>query len=160
MTRALLALALVAGPVPGPTALTLTGTWTLVAVDNVFPDGRRIQPYGPHPEGLLTLDAGGRYSVHIFRPDRARFASSDKGRGTAEEYQAAVQGANTHFGRYQVDEAQRVITFRIERALFPNWEGTEQKRTFELHGDDLRYTVRTTTTGGTEVGEVTWRRSR
>jgi len=138
----------------------LTGTWTLVSVDNLFPDGRRTQPYGPHPEGLLMLDAEGRYSIHIFKPGRAPFAANDKAKGTPEEYREAVQGINTHYGRYAVDAESGVLTFRIEHALFPNWEGTAQRRSFTLVGDELRYTVNTTTTGGREVGEVTWHRAR
>jgi hypothetical protein len=137
----------------------LAGTWTLVSVDNVLADGTRTQPYGPSPQGLLILDAGGRYSVHIFRPNRPMFASNDKSRGTPDEYKAAIQGSNSHFGRYAVDAANRVITFRIEHASFPNWEGTEQKRTFTLEGDELKYSVRTTTTGGAEIGEVVWKRA-
>lgn len=136
----------------------LVGTWTLVSVDNVLADGRRVEPYGPNPVGMLTLDAGGRYSVLIFRPDRARFLSNDKSRGTPEENQATVQGTNSHFGRYAVDGEKGVLTFKIDHASFPNWEGTEQQRSFELKDSVLRYTIRTTTTGGTEVGEVTWRR--
>lgn len=136
----------------------LVGTWTLVSVDNILADGRRIEPYGSNPVGMLTLDAAGRYSVQIFRPGRARFLSNDKSRGTPEENQATVQGTNSHFGRYSVDSEKRILTFRIDHASFPNWEGTEQQRSFELKDGVLRYTVQTTTTGGTEVGEVTWRR--
>ncbi|MCU1230520.1 MAG: hypothetical protein JWO97_3404 [Acidobacteria bacterium] len=138
---------------------SLTGTWTLVSVDNVLADGRVIHPYGPKPDGMLTFDGAGRYSILIFRPGRARFASNDKSRGTPEENQATVQGTNTHFGRYRVDADSHTLTFTIEHASFPNWEGIEQRRAFVLDGDLLRYTVRTTTTGGTEIGEVTWRRA-
>jgi hypothetical protein len=136
----------------------LVGTWTLVSVDNILADGRKVEPYGPNPVGMLTLDAGGRYSVQIFRPDRARFLSNDKSRGTPEENQATVQGTNSHFGRYAVDAEKGVLIFKIDHASFPNWEGTEQQRSFELKDGVLRYIVRTTTTGGTEVGEVAWRR--
>jgi hypothetical protein len=136
----------------------LIGTWALVSVDNILADGRRVEPYGSNPVGMLTFDAGDRYSVLIFRPGRARFLSNDKSRGTPEENQATVQGTNSHFGRYTVDSGQRLLTFRIDHASFPNWEGTEQRRSFELKDGVLRYTVSTTTTGGTEVGEVTWRR--
>jgi len=139
-------------------ARQLGGTWKLLTVDNILADGRRIQPYGAEPVGRMTLDPAGRYAVQIFQPGRARFAASDKARGTAEENRATVQGTNSHFGRYAVDEAARTITFRIEHASFPNWEGTEQRRVYTLRGDTLRYTVRTTTTGGSEVGEVTWLR--
>ena len=136
----------------------LTGTWTLVSVDNVFPDGTRVQPYGPNPKGILMFDAAGRYSLQIFRAGRAGFASNEKSRGTAEEYKATVEGTNSHFGKYPIDEAAHTITFQIEHASFPNWEGTEQKRSFTRAGDELRYTVPVTTTKDGAVGEVVWRR--
>jgi len=147
------------GAIPPVTQADLAGTWTLVSVDNILPDGSRIQPYGPHPDGLLILDPQGHYSVHIFRSGRAPFAAKDKAKGTPEEYREAVQGSNTHFGRWSIAPAERILTFRIDHALFPNWEGTEQRRAFELVGDRLRYSVNTTTTGGLEIGEVTWRRA-
>ena len=155
LVLSVVAAAQVATPRP---AVDLAGTWQLVAVDNILADGRTIQPYGPKPDGMLTFDRAGRYSVQIFRPGRARFAANDKSRGTAEENRETVQGMNSHLGRYSVDADAHTLTFRIDHASFPNWEGTEQRRSFALDGDLLRYTVRTTTTGGTEVGEVTWRR--
>ena len=137
----------------------LVGTWTLVLVDNVRPDGSRIHLYGPSPSGLLMFDAGGRYGLQIVSAGRPAFAANDKGRGTADEYQAAVQGSNAHFGTYAVDQAKGTITFRIEHASFPNWEGTEQTRAFTLVGDHLKYTVPVPTTGGGAVGEVEWQRA-
>lgn len=159
MTPTVIAFALAVSLAQLPVATpNLVGTWELVAVDNVLADGRRIQPYGPHPVGRLTLDPVGLYSVLIFRPDRPRFAANDKNRGTAEENQALVAGTNSHFGRYTVDPERAIVTFQIDHASFPNWEGTEQARSFVVEGDLLRYTVRTTTTGGSEIGEVSWRR--
>ena len=137
----------------------LAGTWRLVLVDNVLPDGSRVQLYGPNPQGMLVFDGAGRYSLQIVSAGRPRFASNDKGRGTPEEYRAAVQGSNSHFGRYSVDQATHTITFSIEHASFPNWEGTEQKRSFSVTGDRLRYTVPAPTTGNGAVGEVEWRRA-
>jgi hypothetical protein len=135
----------------------LAGTWTLVSVVNIRADGTRVEPYGEHPAGLLVLDAEGRYSIQIYRDGRPKFAANDKNRGTDDEYRAAVQGCNTHIGRYRVDGD--VLTFRIEHASFPNWEGTEQKRTFSFDGDTLTYVVRTPTNGGAETAEVSWRRT-
>lgn len=143
-----------------PREKELVGTWTLVACDNVYPDGRRVQLYGPAPQGLLMFDGEGRYSLHILRAGRARFAANDKSQGTPEEYKAAVLGSNSHFGRYTVDGAKGTLTFHIDHASFPNWEGTEQQRTFTLDGDELTYTVPVPTSGGaTAVGEVKWRRT-
>jgi hypothetical protein len=138
----------------------LAGVWTLVAVENIKADGTRLQPYGPAPDGLLVFAGDGRYSVHIYRHGRPRFAGDDKNQGSAEENQTTVRGTNSHFGRYLVDQAEQTLTFRIEHASFPNWEGSEQRRTFTVVGDLLRYTVRTPTSGGAgEVAEVTWRRA-
>lgn len=136
----------------------LVGTWTLVAVDNILADGKRVQLYGPEPQGRLMFDAEGRYSLQIFRAVRPKFAANDKSKGSPEEYQAAVQGSNAHFGRYSV-EGTDSITFHIEHASYPNWEGTEQKRSFKIVGDRLTYIVSTPTTGGTAAtGEVVWQR--
>jgi lysophospholipase L1-like esterase len=137
----------------------LVGTWTLVLVDNVLSDGSRVHLYGPRPSGLLMFDAGGRYGLQIVSAGRPTFAANDKSRGTADEYRAAVQGSNAHFGTYAVDQAKGTITFRIDHASFPNWEGTEQRRAFSLVGDHLNYTVPAPTTGGGAVGEVEWRRA-
>jgi hypothetical protein len=139
---------------------TLVGTWKVVLVDNILPDGSRIQLYGPNPEGILTFDASGNYALQIMRADRPKFAANDKSKGTSEEYQAAVQGTNAHFGTYSISDDGRSIVFHIEHASFPNWEGTEQKRPFTLVGDDLTYTVPTPTTGAKVTGEVKWRRVR
>ena len=147
------------GPERSAAANPLVGTWTLVLVDNVRPDGSRIHLYGPSPSGLLMFDAGGRYGLQIVSAGRPAFAANDKSRGTADEYQAAVQGSNAHFGTYAVDQAKGTITFRIEHASFPNWEGTEQTRAFTLVGDHLKYTVPAPTTGGGAVGEVEWQRA-
>ncbi|RKH25725.1 hypothetical protein D7Y13_23250 [Corallococcus praedator] len=154
-------LLLAAAPRELMSAKQLTGTWTLVLCDNVYPDGRRVQLYGPAPQGQLMFDAQGHYSLHILRAGRARFASNDKSQGTAEEYKATVQGSNAHFGRYAADGAKGTLTFHIDHAAFPNWEGTEQQRAFTLAGDELTYTVPVPTSGGaTAVGEVKWRRMR
>jgi hypothetical protein len=138
----------------------LASTWRLLSVENRTAGGSVTRPYGDEPVGQLTLDRGGRYSVQIFRPGRARFASNDKARGTVEENRALVQGTNSHFGTYVVDPAAGTIEFRIASASFPNWEGTVQRRSYAIRGDTLRYTVRTTTTGGSETAEVAWVRLR
>jgi lysophospholipase L1-like esterase len=137
----------------------LIGTWTLVLVDNVRADGSRVHLYGPRPSGQLMFDAEGRYGLQIVSAGRPAFAANDKSRGTADEYRAAVQGSNAHFGTYAIDQAEGTITFRIEHASFPNWEGTEQKRSFSLAGDRLKYTVPAPTTGGGAIGEVEWQRA-
>ena len=136
----------------------LAGTWALVSVDNIYPDSTRVHPYGENPKGLLVFDEQGRYAIQLFKAVRPKVTSGDKNKCTPEEYAALVQGSNAHFGIYTVDEANGTITFNIQHASFPNWEGTQQKRPFTLMGNVFKYTVPAPTTGGAVTGEVVWRK--
>ena len=132
----------------------LAGSWTLAAADVQRPDGRVEPDYGAAPKGRLSIDAQGRYALQIFKAERPRFASADKSAGTGAEFQAAVLGSSTHFGTITMEGGQ--LVFHIEGASFPNWEGTVQRRSFELHGDELRYRVPARPDGGIPIS--VWRR--
>lgn len=137
----------------------LIGTWALVSVDNIYPDGSRVSPYGEEPQGLLVLDEKGNYAIQILKAARPKIVSNDKNKCTPEESTALVQGSNSHFGKYKVDEKSKTITFFIRQAFYPNWEGTEQKRSYVYAGNQMKYVVTNTTQGGQEViAEVAWRR--
>jgi len=120
---------------------SLVGVWTLTVADEIRPDGSRVHAYGEHPEGQLILDPSGHYSVFVFRTPRTKFASGVKSRGTADEYEAATREVSAHFGRYTVDATSHILTFDIEHASFPNLDGVEEKRPYELVGDDLTYRI-------------------
>ena len=144
---------------PAESAKALAGSsWTLVRVDNILPDGTRIELYGPKPQGLLVFDGNGNYSLQIFSANRPKFAGNDKSKGTPEEYKAAALGSNAHIGKYVFDESGHNLTFNIEHASFPNWDGVVQKRSYSITGDILRYTVPTPTSGAGAIGEVAWQR--
>ena len=136
--------------------VSLAGTWTLVAAEALHPDGSRSPDYGDAPKGLLLIDRKGRYSLQIFRAERPRFASPDKSRASAEEYKAAVMGSSTHYGTVTVEPARQQLVFKIEGASFPNWEGQEQRRAFELKGDTLSYRVPPRPDGNVPIS--VWRR--
>ncbi|WP_236105778.1 lipocalin-like domain-containing protein [Pandoraea fibrosis] len=120
---------------------SLAGTWTLVAADVQHPDGSRTRDYGAAPKGMLFIDGQGHYSLQIFKSERPKFASGDKSVATPAEYNAAVMGSSTHFGTLSVDPVAGTLTFHIQNASFPNWEGQQQKRTYDLKGRELSYRV-------------------
>ena len=137
----------------------IKGTWKLVSVENIYPDGDKVYPYGDHPKGLLIFDADGNYALQIFKAVRIMVASGDKNKCTAEENAALVQGSNSHFGKYSIDEAGQTVTFDIAYASFPNWNANRQKRSYSYKGDRFKYTVTNTTQGGGSVmAQVTWER--
>jgi len=142
MTLATVAGLATARDVPGPLQdSSLQGTWVLVAADKILPSGERTQDYGKSPKGRLTIDAQGRYSLQIFKSERLAFASGEKAHGTAAEYESAALGCSTHFGTIIADAERHILTFKIEGASFPNWEGTTQKREYTLKDGVLTYRV-------------------
>ena len=151
-----LGVALAAGDALAQTAQDLVGTWTLVSAINEH-GGDKTDTYGPHPKGILTVDAHGRYVLVIARADLPKVASNNRTKATAEENKAIVQGSVAHFGSFSVNAADKAITFKIETSLFPKWDGTEQQRPFTLTGDELTYTVPSASGGGTVT--VVWKRA-
>jgi hypothetical protein len=62
-------------------------------------------------------------------------------------------------GTYAVDSAGKTLTFKVERATFPNWDGTVQQRLIvAANHDELKYVTPTASSGG--IATVTWKRSR
>jgi hypothetical protein len=136
--------------------IPLAGTWILVAADVLHPDGSRSRDYGDAPKGLLLIDGKGHYSLQLYRTDRPRFADPSKAKATAQEYHAAVMGSSTHYGTVAVEPDRHHLVFHIEGASFPNWEGQQQRRSFELRGDTLSYRVPPRPDGNVPVS--VWRR--
>jgi hypothetical protein len=120
----------------------IVGTWSLLIDDAVKPDGTHVPNFGPNPIGIAMFAADGHFTVAFSRAGRPKFASNNRGTGTAEENKAAVAGANAFFGTYAVNEADKSLTFRVEGSTYPNLEGTTQKRTITslTAGDELTWT--------------------
>jgi len=152
-----LGVVLSAGEVCAQTVKDLAGTWTLVS-SVTEQGGTKTDTYGPHPKGILMVDANGRYVITFARADLPKVASNNRTTATPEENKAIVGGSLTHFGTIAVNAADKTITFKIETATFPNWDGTEQKRPFTLTGDELQWTVPAASGGGT--GTTVWKRAK
>ena len=140
---------------PGP----LSGTWTLKAAQVILPDGKRVTDpaYGDSAKGILMIDADGQYSLQIFKPDRPKFSSGDKKRGTPDEYSSALLGMSTHVGHVQVDSAHALLIFNIDYAAYPNWNHTVQTRKYRLSGNELYYEVPPSAGAGTIAVSI-WER--
>lgn len=148
------------GAAPAPEPLTLAGTWVMQAAYEIHADGSRTTYYGEHPNGLMTVDADGIYSIQIYRPGRPAFASGVKTKGEPDEYRAAVLGSSNHFGRVKVDEAAHQLLFDVEASSFPNWEGKRQVRNYTYADGVLSYAVPASASGDGTIAYSVWRRVR
>lgn len=119
----------------------LAGSWQLIAADKLLPDGSRVADYGTAPHGIAVFTKAGNYVVEVFGTIRTKFASGLISRGTPEEYRDAALSHSCHFGSYNLDSSKNTISFRIDRASFPNWDGTTQVRSFTIKGDTLSWQV-------------------
>jgi Lipocalin-like domain len=137
----------------------LVGTWTLVSADQVRDDGSKVELLGPSPKGMLIYTSDGHFALVNARADLPKFASNRRDQGTPEENQAVVQGSIAYFGKYTVNEAEKVITAHIEGGTFANLIGTEPKRIVtSLTADELRFINPTPTVGGTL--QLVWKRAK
>ena len=133
------------------------GTWTLVSIRYIRPDGSAIEPFGPNAKGMLVFD-GSHFSTQVVAANLPKFKSNNRMVGALQEYEAISHGVVAYFGTYSVDDAAKVVTLHIERSSFPNWEETDQKRKFEFANDELRYTAASSTANPAESARLVWKR--
>ena len=139
----------------------LTGAWTLVSIHNVRADGTKYELFGPNAKGMLILDGSGHFALHVTRAGRPMFASESRMTGTAEENRAAVQGMISLVGTFRVDEQDRSMLLRVESSSYPNLDGTEQRQSFRIIGDQLSWPDAAPIAGptGDLRSDLVWKRS-
>jgi Lipocalin-like domain len=95
----------------------------------------------------------------ITRSDLPKFASNNRHAGTPEENKAVVEGSIAYFGMYSVSETDDTCAIHIESSTFPNWIGTNQKRSFTISGEELKWTTPTVSLGSGTALDV-WKRAK
>ena len=134
----------------------VVGAWTMKS--NVLDQGgTKTEPYGSDAKGSVILTSSGRVALVITRADLPKFASNNRTTGTAEENKATVAGSIAYFGTYTINEPEKLLLMKLEGCTFPNWTGTEQKRTLELSGDEMKF-INTVPSMGAGTITVTWKR--
>jgi hypothetical protein len=141
-----------------PATDQFTGTWALVSIRYVKPDGSVIEPFGPHAKGMLVFD-GTHFSTEVMAGNLPKFTSNNRMIGTPKEYEAISHGVVAYFGTYTVNKADHIVTLHIDRSSFPNWEGTDQQRKFEFVGDELRYSAAHSTGNPAESAQLVWKQT-
>ena len=147
----------VSNPAAAQSAKSLVGSWASVSSITTDGAGSKSDTFGANPRGMLVFTADGRYSLIITSASLPKLAANARTKGTAAENQSVVAGSIAHFGRYTVDEKEKLLTFHVQSATFANWNGQAQKRPFSVKGDQLVYRVATPSTG-VGTSELVWKR--
>ena len=141
-------------------ASQLMRAWILTSFEVRHSDGSLSFPFGEDPVGRLMYDRSGRMSAQLVRRERPVFESGDQLAGTSEEIKSAFEGCIAYFGTFEIDETESVVIHRIEGSMFPNWIDTEQRRFYEIEGDQLKIKTAPTKWGGGEaVAVLIWQRA-
>jgi hypothetical protein len=144
----------ISGDAAAQTAKDLVGTWAKISDVTIRKDGSRFDSFGPNAKGLAIYESNGHFAIVNVNPDVPKFASNNRLTGTPEENKAAVLGSVALYGTYAV--ADKVISYKVEGSTYPNFTGTDQKRTFiSFTGDDMKWTFSPSPGDTVEVG---WKR--
>ena len=128
----------------------IVGTWSAVS-QYVDQDGKKLEPFGSNPKGMVVYDADGRFILVLQHATLPKFASNNRMTGTTEENKAIVQGSIAYFGRYSIDENERKINLHYDGSTYPNWDGEDQIRFIAISGDELKIISPVSAVGGGTV---------
>jgi hypothetical protein len=134
----------------------LVGTWTLVSVVNIRPDGTKFDPTDGKALGLMMYDGNSNFSFLNIRSDIPKLASNNRQKGTTDEYKAVAEGVLSYFGRYSIDEAGKFLIQHVESSSFPNFNGADRKWSIAFSGEELTLASQVAAAGGSN--ELKWKR--
>lgn len=135
----------------------VAGTWRIVSAQ-IDPDGKNLPAYGSAPNSLLVFTEDLHFVEVLTDSTIPKFASEERGKGTAQENQAAMGGSLGLFGTYTVDENGDFSGNRVVGSTFPNWVGsvrTRQELQMVVEGDRMLETF--TRPEGTKI-VIVWQR--
>jgi len=128
------------------------GTWLLVSQHTVFADGASRPSRGENASGILMYDSSGYMAVQLMRTDEQARLFFD-----LRDFETAMQGFHAYFGRYEVDEAQRIVRHFVEGSGYFDYRGTTQVRHYAFNGDTLTLRAQSPDDDSTRV--LVWRRA-
>ena len=134
------------------------GTWRLVSTEFRSEDGSPAEsPYGNAPQGILIYDSHGNMAAQLAQSNRKPFAKADRKGGSDAGTRAAFESYQAYYGRYRIDESERVVIHTVTQSLLPNWVGSEQRRHYTFEGGKLILRTPPMTIGRQKIlGTLTW----
>ena len=119
----------------------IVGAWTLVSVTSEMDDGKKGEPFGPSPKGVIIFSSDGHFSLFQSRAEIPKIAANDRAKATAEEAQSIVASSIAYYGTYTIDESTKVMVVNLAASTYANVAAIpNQKRTITLlTADKLKF---------------------
>src|SRR5256885_8136899 len=142
-----------------PAREQIVGAWNLVSVTSEMDDGKKGEPFGASPKGVIIFSNDGHFSLFQSRAEIPKIAANDRAKATAEEAQSIVASSIAYYGTYRIDENTKVMVVNLAASTYPNVAAIpNQKRTITLlTSDELRFDNPRTPNGMTL--RTTWKRA-
>lgn len=140
------------------------GAWDLISWEETnSATGEITYPCGKNVVGQIIYDASGRMSGQIMNLDRSKIGTRVGGnlawvsRLTGAEAIEVLGGCISYFGRYDIDEAKKIVTHHVIGDVRPTGVGDDRPRSVEFLADGrvlLKYP------NGPNENRLIWERAR
>lgn len=119
----------------------IVGAWTLVSVVSEMDDGKKGEPFGPSPKGIVIFSNDGHFSLFQSRAEIPKIAANDRAKATPEEAQGIVASSIAYYGTYVIDDSTQVMSVNLTASTYANVAAIpDQKRTITLlTSDELKF---------------------
>src|SRR3954449_935676 len=91
----------------------IVGAWTLVSVTSEMDDGKKGEPFGPSPKGVIIFSNDGHFSLFQSRAEIPKIAANDRAKATPEEAQSIVASSIAYYGTYSIAENTNVMLVNL-----------------------------------------------
>jgi Lipocalin-like domain len=98
----------------------IVGAWILVSVTSEMDDGKKGEPFGPSPKGVMIFSDDGHFSLFQSRAEIPKIAANDRAKATAEEAQSIVASSIACYGTYSIDESTKVMVVNLAASTYAN----------------------------------------
>jgi hypothetical protein len=101
----------------------IVGTWTLESGSENYADGKRIASWAT---GNLMIDANGHVALFLVGRDQPN---------TSQSVRTPVGPFVAYYGTYTVNEAEKVLSFKVDHAASPLFNGSVRTQKISFNGD-------------------------
>ncbi|WP_439365308.1 lipocalin-like domain-containing protein [Bradyrhizobium sp. DASA03005] len=119
----------------------IVGAWSLVSVTSEMDDGKKGEPFGPSPKGIIIFSNDGHFSLFQSSAEIPKIAANDRAKATPEEALSIVASSIAYYGTYSIDEQTKVMVVNLAASTYANVAAIpNQKRTITLlSSDELKF---------------------